>query len=350
MAERRNLKLFLVGLMLAMSVGEPLLADRYVSCIQEQLTEAGLEPGPVDGELGKRTVAATQELSKIHQSIAAMVPLKKTNAAAYCRAIGLARNSTAGWSDSGNLIELQFGTQISPYSAVRVGRIAKEVETYYTDKLKIVLPQSVLFIASASVDEAAKLASVELKERGEYHQIIDSFTSWCGGYGYCGKSYGGVVAITFSEAGSLPERDIKNLLAHELAHEIQAQYVGNFRATGEQNIVRSRGPKWLTEAATLELGLNFVQPDAKPPSRVYRHQSSGEFSSDRLRQFKLQSASLEDGFLEHSTYAGALLAHLSSPSAFIDFWEKTPILGWERAFEAAFGLTVEAFFVEYDAK
>ena len=61
----------------------PALAD--VACVQQQLTDLGFDPGPVDGSLGKRTVnAATLFAANAGLS---MDTLRKGNADAWCEAI-----------------------------------------------------------------------------------------------------------------------------------------------------------------------------------------------------------------------------------------------------------------------
>jgi hypothetical protein len=41
------------------------------------------------------------------------------------------------------------------------------------------------------------------------------------------------------------------------------------------------------------------------------------------------------------------LASKHSHSAFATFWKETPLVGWEKAFEIAFGQTVDDFYSEF---
>jgi hypothetical protein len=56
------LKVLLTTAALALA-GLPTLAMADVSCVQAQLTEMGFAPGPVDGQLGRRTQNAADALA-----------------------------------------------------------------------------------------------------------------------------------------------------------------------------------------------------------------------------------------------------------------------------------------------
>ena len=241
-------------------------------------------------------------------------------------------------------MKLIIGRETSSSSAEKIRSLTSDVNYYYLEKLNVSIPGQIVFIASPSVDEAGKRAVAELKAQGAHHDVYKEFTDWCRGYGYCGKSYGGVVAASFSDKNGFPKADVRKLLAHEIAHEIQAQYVGNYRAHGEENRVRARGPKWLTEALAIALEYNFLKPDVSAEKKREHFARQRDYSAKRLRSFKYQTSSGEKDFYDYARYAGLLLVSKSSESAVIDFWEKTPELGWKKAFSQAFGMSLDEFY------
>lgn len=323
-------------------------ADRYVTCIQEQLEDAGLNPGPVDGQLGRKTRSALSELGNQYPQLSSLPELSIQNASAFCRKIGLLRNNHVGWTSNDGILDLVIGKETSSSSAEKIRSLTNDVNYYYLEKLNVTIPGQIVFIASSSVDEAGKLAVEALRAQGSHHAVYKEFTDWCRGYRYCGKSYGGVVAVSYSDKNGFPKADVRKLLAHETAHEIQAQYVGNYRAHGEENRVRARGPKWLTEALAIALEYNFLRPDVSAEKKREHLAQQRDYSAKRLRSFKYQTSAEEKDFYDYARYAGLLLVSKSSESAVIDFWEKTPELGWEGAFTQSFNMSLEEFYRLFD--
>lgn len=314
-------------------------ADRYVTCIQKQLEDAGLNPGTIDGQLGRKTRSALSELGDRYPELSSLPKLSVPNASVFCRKIGMLRDNHVGWTSNDGILNLVIGKETSSSSAEKIRSLTNDVNYYYLEKLNVTIPGQIVFIASSSVDEAGKRAVAELKAQGSHHDVYKEFTDWCRGYGYCGKSYGGVVAVSFSDKNGFPKADVRKLLAHEIAHEIQAQYVGNYRA---------HGPKWLTEALAIALEYNFLRPDVSAEKKREQFAKQRDYSAKRLRSFKYQTSSGEKDFYDYARYAGLLLVSKSSESAVIDFWEKTPELGWKKAFSQAFGMSLDEFYRLFD--
>ncbi|MES0883739.1 peptidoglycan-binding domain-containing protein [Roseibium sp. SCP14] len=325
----------------------PANAGRFVSCVQEQLADAGYDPGPIDGLLGRKTTSQLENLKKEYPEIQSLPRISAANASVYCRAIGMARASKVGWAEDRNLIKLVLGNEISAEGVRKIKSILEEVMEFYQKQMGVDIPGGITVVASADVDEVAKILSDELRIQRAHNNIVNEFTNWCRGYSYCGKSYGGVIAVSFSESAGFPISDVRRLLSHELAHEIQAQYVGNFRARGEERRVQARGPKWLTEALALALENKFLFPNFDAEYQLSRLQSRRTYKPERLRELYYQTSSSEKDFKDYSSYAGFLLVSKSSSKKIIEFWQKTPYVGWEEAFSASFGLTVEEFYEEF---
>jgi hypothetical protein len=80
-------------------LGEPVLvvpayADDNVLCVQQQLAGRGLNPGPLDGVLGGRTLDAAR--SAAAAGGLRLAPLASGTAAAWCQALRLPDSTTVG--------------------------------------------------------------------------------------------------------------------------------------------------------------------------------------------------------------------------------------------------------------
>jgi len=215
------------------------------------------------------------------------------------------------------------------------------------------MPQPVDVIVSNSVNELARLKINSLRSHGAHDQV-DNFESAkseiqarCINSLVCGLSSGGVVSIFFTKRLAFPEQNLRRTIAHEIAHEIQVQFIGNYRGRlSARERIKKRGPIWLTEALALALEISFLFKDNKLKQLdIYNRWHT--YQSDRLKKFDIIATSNADDFYDYATLAGLLLLSRSSEQAILDFWEKTPELGWEASFEQAFGLTVDEFYDKF---
>ncbi len=322
-------------------------ADRFVTCVQMQLEDADLNPGPIDGKLGRKTRSALKKFRKVYPKVAELPRLTKQNASVFCRAIGLVRESRVGWSEKGSLIKLVIDDRTISKSEGKLRSVAKEVSDYYLTELEVTVPAEIIVVTSVSIRRAARLTVAELKAQGSHSNNDDGFTKWCRGKGYCGGSYGGVAAIRYLGWGGFPEMDVRRILAHEVAHEIQVQYVGNYRGYGEENHIRARGPVWLTEALALALESSFLWPEVSAEAKLVSLTENRTYSAKLLRSLKCHSSYENKELYKYATYAGLLLVSKSSEQAVLDFWENTPALGWKNSFAKSFGMTVEEFYKSF---
>lgn len=319
-------------------------ANENVRCVQKQLIDEGLNPGPSDGLIGQKTLSAVQNAREIFPQINQYPTLTPQNASVYCRGLGLARNSTQGWSSQNGFIRLQFGETVSAGKVARVVTVSEEVERYFKDELRVTIPQYVDVIVTDNATEALELTEVALRKRGLRSKISQIYKGWCQRAATCGLSFGGVTVIKFDKSSPFSALTIKNFIAHEFAHEVHTQYVGNYRGQGADIRIKKRGPVWLSEAVALAIELNLKQPGLPIERWLNSYDIRRHYSANRLRSFQNWDSLDETDFYDYSSFAGLLLVSQSSRESILEFWEKTPFLGWQKAFESAFGQSVEEFY------
>ena len=327
-------------------------ADRYVTCIQEQLEDAGLDPGPIDGKLGRKTRSALSKIKVEFPELGSLPKLSIHNASVYCRNIGLMRESRVGWVSDKEIIRIVTGDQIVDSDVVKLKAILEDLNRFYIKEYNVKLPGEIILVVSKSGDEAGRLSVENLKLINAHRDVGEPFASWCKGTSYCGISYGGVVAASFSYTTfGFPDFRMRKLLAHEIAHEIQTQYIGNFRGQNDRTRVRSRGPKWLTEALAVALEQNFYRPKLSIDTKLKNYAKLRKFTSKQLKKSSYVIYGYPSDrakFYDYAYYAGHLLISKSSLKSIFDFWEETPELGWEKAFSKNFGMSVEEFYILFD--
>jgi hypothetical protein len=100
----RNLRLLFFPVLAFLFVAaSPALAD--VACVQDQLTRLGFDPGPIDGELGNRTISAAHLFAK--NASLTLDALTTTNSNEWCTAISTFAASPA----ARNIVTLDLSSE-----------------------------------------------------------------------------------------------------------------------------------------------------------------------------------------------------------------------------------------------
>ena len=147
--------------------------------------------------------------------------------------------------------------------------------------------------------------------------------------------------------------DVQRMLAHEAFHLIQYELVGaKSRSCCDQERVSVVGPTWLMEGAA-EYAMFRHQAD------VHGQNLSRMLSRSRAiaQQYRNSLANLEVGnqfYAVRDSYSiGAFATHMlleiAGQSSVPQFYLALRRSGnWKRAFESAFGLSVEEFYLRFD--
>ncbi|AEI95553.1 hypothetical protein [Roseobacter litoralis] len=94
----------------------------------------------------------------------------------------------------------------------------------------------------------------------------------------------------------------------------------------------------------MAIDASFANPNISLASNILQQKGKHEYSGTRLKSFNGQTTSSEIDFADYSRMAGLILVNESSLQSIFVFWEKTPELGWKRAFEHAFGMDVHSVY------
>lgn len=148
-------------------------------------------------------------------------------------------------------------------------------------------------------------------------------------------------------------RDVQRMLAHEAFHLIQYELVGaKSRSCCDQERVSVVGPTWLMEGAA-EYAMYRYESDVHGRnlrSMLNRSEASAQ-------QYRGSLATLETGDAFYAAgnaydigaFATHMLVEIAGPSSVPQFYLALRRSGnWKRAFESAFGLSVDAFYARFD--
>ena len=224
-----------------------------------------------------------------------------------------------------------FLGDISEERQAEIRLAIEDVMTFYDDRHDIVVPKFSLYISQDL--EAADTRYRELT--GGQSMFLEG---WQGGFVTSIRETG---LVGFIAAGSVDEGDIelRTLLAHEYYHLIQLHIL---RAAGAS----ASSPPWLVE------GMARYNED------LYRQQRTSFDARTRWASISLNyEAPFEhaaSGFnISHYEIAAFaidwLVDHSGNRDSHLEYWRSLPSgSGWQDAFAAAFGLTPEDFFAEFE--
>ena len=333
---------------------EVLLTGRdAVVCVQTELNGLGFDAGVVDGQLGRGTKAALVQFTERQLSTYDLPAIDKDTAGLWCAELRKAvAAGTAVVPGSGSL-DLIFGSDIDEAARAETSAALSDIETFYSEMLGYSLKERPAVYVSS---DPKWMTDAYLKQRrfGEQYRKgkMEDFGRCNGGeagHGYifmCAKS--NVFSGDWFELGSAAQR--KFALTHEYFHMIEYELAGERSwscCSNNDDSVKLIGPTWLVEGVAEYLAFVILREDgwAGFSRQIADHTGTarerGNLPSDLV--------SRDDFYADQwASSSGMIGAHLIAEDvgfpAFIPFWAG---LGagkkWPAAFEAAFGLTPDAF-------
>lgn len=327
------------------------------TCVQAGLNTLGYDAGPADGQMGKRTLGAALEFAST-QDGAPYPDLSDQTAAAWCGQLtaAIADGSARGPAD--HLARFRFGPDVDVATARDVREGLTDIADYFTAAFGDALqtPGTIYVSADAKWLTDAYVAHIKAGE-GIRRGKMEHFSGCHGGeagYGFmfmCSKS--DVFDGDWFGSGRLAQRTFA--MAHEYFHMLQYE-----RAVGSLagccsgiNTLKTVGPQWLVEGSAEYVAFRLLGDSKRMNFKreiAWHTQKAAEVTSS------LEAMQTQEGFYAEpkASSAGMIAAHLLAESAGLAalgqfYTELGARKDWVAAFEAAFGMTPEAFSERYEA-
>ncbi len=321
------------------------------ACVQDNLNRVGFDAGPVDGQMGRRTFEAALGFASL-QDGQTYPELTKDTAAHWCATIKAAIAAGTARGPIDEVARFRFGPDVDVAVAVDTRAGIETVDAYFRKSFGSALATPGTIYVSSDAEWMADNYVAHLKAgQGIRRGKVEWFTGCHGGeagYGFmfmCANS--DVFSGDWFGSGRSAQRSFA--LAHEYFHMLQYE-----RAVGSldgccsgNNTLKLLGPQWLVEGAAEYVAFRLLGDSGKLNLKReidWHTQKAAEVSSS------LEQMQTREGYYAEprASSAGMIAAHLLAESSGLPslakFYDE---IGsgkpWEAAFEAAFGMTPEAF-------
>ncbi|PTX01631.1 peptidoglycan-binding domain-containing protein [Pararhodobacter aggregans] len=223
-----------------------------VRCVQEQLVQAGQDPGPVDGVVGPRTLAALRTVAA-QEGVTSGHALTSDTATTWCRRLGQADPALrAYWPSATNAVVVQTGAGVDPVLArlirVRLPELHQEVAAL----LGVELSGTDRVFVGAGIDELRQMITGDRQHRpiANLDAVLEDHCNPSGRIGAFATP--GVMVICLRPntrlLTDLAYSTLVFVLTHEATHLVQFQLTGlPGSGTAADGRVRFEGPMWLLE-------------------------------------------------------------------------------------------------------
>ena len=324
-----------------------------VRCVQDQLAAAGFDPGPSDGRVGPRTHRALTAYQNRNGRLSSL-KMDETLGNAFCRLIGLQQPALKEhWpTRSGNRPIMIFGKSIGEDVIEKmntsVNRVYGGIDRLFDLQLA---GRDVIVVANGPIELKGLLEdNVEVDLGDLQHKAEDV----CGD-GFSLTAAAGIVFVCVDsndDSGPLSEQQWLDLsVAQAVMTTVQFQLTGSVRyESGQIALLNAFGPAWLSAGSARAFG-HRVAFDA--PEWLFRglHYEYVQGRLPNLAELELDQTKLQR--TEEVYVAGMIaavdLVDLFGYPAIGEFYSSLGRgIGWEAAFEGAFGITVGEFYNHYN--
>jgi hypothetical protein len=196
------------------------------------------------------------------------------------------------------------------------------------------------------------LATAMVRERRISNWLAEATREWTNNREN-EAAYGHLLMRSSGSAFRNGKSDVQRMLAHEAFHLIQYELVGaKSKSCCDQERVSMVGPTWLMEGSA-EYAM-FRQQSAVHGQNLSRMLNRSKAAA---QQYQGSLASLEVGNQFYAVgnsysigaFATHMLVEIAGPSSIPQFYLALRRSNdWKRAFEGAFGLRVEEFYLRFD--
>ena len=323
-------------------------------CVQNQLAEAGFNPGPADGLVGASTRRALAEF----QAETGLVMEHRFDTDlgnSLCRRIGLMRPELkAFWPSVQNRQpNIVFSDGVSKSLRARILLTVARAQTGIRNTFQIELAGRDVIVVADNPRDLRRLVAEHVKVHvvGQAAKIAEDCSSF---RGISGRALPGLVYFCVpSEADRVADLDWvwgEFLFAHELVHLMQTQLGGASRVEWSLEKRLSRdGPAWLMEGIAQAYGNKFALGTPDWDYRIVNYRRLDRVFHDLAELESPNALKTRMPDVYRAGTVGAIdLVDLYGYPAIGRFYETLGHgLDWTHAFETAFGLTPQDFYHHY---
>lgn len=324
-------------------------------CVQDTLNRLGFDAGTVDGKMGRRTFDAALTFAIVQEEL--YPDLSDASAATWCSTMRSAEAKGAIQAKPNvDVATFQFGPDIDVATAVDTRRGIQIVDEFFKSAFGSALKSpGTVYVSSDANWLADSYVSHLRANKGVRREKVEWFAGCHGGeagYGFlfmCASS--DVFSGDWFGSGHAAQRSYA--LAHEYFHMLQYERaVGSLKGCCSGDTLKVLGPQWLVEGAAEYIAVRLLGDSGKMDFKReidWHTQKAAEVKSTLEKMQTRKGYYAEQRASSSGMIAAHLLAEKSGLGSLADFYsELGKGGGWARAFEAAFGVTPDAFYASYD--
>jgi hypothetical protein len=325
-----------------------------LACVQNQMAALDIDIGAIDGVFGKQTAAGSKRVIEQIPALEGLLKLDSYNALAWCREIALQKPDLKQFwpTQQADHFEYIFSGTLTEVQKEAIQK-GMDFAIDFFKQQSIELPGRVKIIASDNMSELASSLSKNAREYYPLNQALKTIENQCDGTDLSGLNLSGLIVICLSSDVDLQKNRNKliDLSIHEYAHETQRQMTSYSKKSAKtaQDIVDQDGPRWLVEALAVTIGAKGTYTRLDPKRYVdFLVRDIPNYSRYELRLMDKKEAVELPQFGTYIGLAGQLLAQKKGIEGIFDFWRQMAREDWRSAFQSAFGLSLEAFYIEFN--
>lgn len=329
-------------------------ADDFTRCVENQLSALGFSISNIDENLESAT---QQAIDTLKQKFPEFEKLPRFNHEAFgsiwCKAIGDKLFLKNFWPSKNAPIEFYYADDISEYQKQQIEQAGRSAVDFIEKKLNIKFAGTMRIASANSIPPLADMVG-EVLDWGNRERRIKRYQNQCKNRQMTGMSSSGILILcfdpkmaNFAEWDAYALKRIKQVLAHELSHEAHSQLSGNYLTAPNDIAKNIRGARWLVEALPLVIDITFSQPNITLQEQIRIWKEKEDYSGKQLEKYAPINAPNDFKFRRYATLAGLLLINKTSFETIGRYYQDIPTIGWEKAFEKNFGLTVENFYARF---
>jgi len=345
-----------------------LAKDIYVKCIQNQIADSGGDPGPIDGVLGGQTRRALSELTDIAPDLQALPKLTHRTAVTWCRELGTVTPSMRTFMPSVQGAAVFVGEDQHLLES-RMTHSLRGAKLYYKRKYDIELASKDVIIASNSgktITDFEKQAAKEVNGGILFrNKAVNERCARNKEGRFNATAWRHVIIFCFHkntafnlEWSSKSKAKIDRVMVHEYMHMIQRELMADKVPLRIKKGQRRRlGPSWMIEGTANYFEWKFFGDIYGRPAKnslLAKFANKPEKGKKRvitLRQLRDKQLISSEQDYATSHWAVVMLVNATSEQALFDYFRfYGEGLSWEKAFQKAFGISLNSFEKEFERR